>query len=179
MDGYSHPIISQKTKEAFDRLTQASVHIPVEKFFEQPVDKWSIAENIRHLVVSTNASTLAFRLPTIMLKFIAAKANRPSRSYDELVAKYKKKLSEGGKASGKFIPAKFSSMSEEEKNKLLKKWRVATGKYLSSFDRNPIGEILDRYAIPHPLLGKITLRELAYFTIYHTQHHLNIIQSRL
>ena len=38
---------------------------------------------------------------------------------------------------------------------------------------------LDQYIAPHPLLGKITVRELCYFTIYHTQHHLNIIKERL
>ena len=38
---------------------------------------------------------------------------------------------------------------------------------------------LDKYIAPHPLLGKITLRELAYFTIYHIQHHLSIIRKRL
>jgi len=38
---------------------------------------------------------------------------------------------------------------------------------------------LDQYIAPHPLLGKITLRELCYFTIYHTKHHLNIIKERL
>lgn len=38
---------------------------------------------------------------------------------------------------------------------------------------------LDQYLAPHPLLGKITLRELGYFTIYHTEHHLAIIKERL
>ena len=38
---------------------------------------------------------------------------------------------------------------------------------------------LDKYLAPHPLLGKITLRELSYFTIYHTEHHLLIIKERL
>ena len=38
---------------------------------------------------------------------------------------------------------------------------------------------LDQYLAPHPLLGKLTLRELCYFTIYHTEHHLHIIKERL
>jgi hypothetical protein len=38
---------------------------------------------------------------------------------------------------------------------------------------------LDHYIAPHPLLGKLTLRELCYFTIYHAGHHLNIIKARL
>ena len=31
---------------------------------------------------------------------------------------------------------------------------------------------LDRCILPHPLLGKLTLREMIYFTIYHMEHHL-------
>jgi hypothetical protein len=36
---------------------------------------------------------------------------------------------------------------------------------------------LDKYIAPHPLLGKITLRELGYFTIHHMYHHLESIQK--
>ena len=30
---------------------------------------------------------------------------------------------------------------------------------------------LDLYVIPHPLMGKLTFREILYFTIYHVKHH--------
>ena len=40
--------------------------------------------------------------------------------------------------------------------------------------KNPV---MDNFLIKHPLLGKITLRELCYFTIYHTQHHIKIITT--
>ena len=30
---------------------------------------------------------------------------------------------------------------------------------------------LDNYILPHPLLGKLTIREMLFFTIYHVQHH--------
>ena len=31
---------------------------------------------------------------------------------------------------------------------------------------------LDKYKLPHPLLGKLTVREMLFFTIYHNEHHL-------
>jgi hypothetical protein len=37
---------------------------------------------------------------------------------------------------------------------------------------------LDHYILPHPLLGKLTLREMLFFTIYHNEHHLNLLLSR-
>jgi hypothetical protein len=33
--------------------------------------------------------------------------------------------------------------------------------------------------VPHPSLGKITMRELLLFTIYHTEHHLKVIEKRV
>ena len=38
-------------------------------------------------------------------------------------------------------------------------------------------EDLDYYVLPHPLLGKLTLREMLYFTIYHVKHHEKQIRS--
>ncbi|MFN2437645.1 MAG: hypothetical protein ABR503_00495 [Chitinophagaceae bacterium] len=35
-------------------------------------------------------------------------------------------------------------------------------------------EEIDRFVLPHPLLGKLTLREMMYFTIYHVEHHHKI-----
>jgi hypothetical protein len=38
---------------------------------------------------------------------------------------------------------------------------------------------LDAVLLPHPLLGKLTAREMLQFTVYHTAHHLNLVLSRL
>lgn len=34
---------------------------------------------------------------------------------------------------------------------------------------------LDRYVIPHPALGKLTILEMLHFTSAHTQHHLRLL----
>jgi hypothetical protein len=38
---------------------------------------------------------------------------------------------------------------------------------------------LERYILPHPLLGKITLREMMYFTAYHVEHHQALTDRNL
>ena len=38
---------------------------------------------------------------------------------------------------------------------------------------------LDRYRLPHPLLGKLTVREMLLFTFYHHEHHANTVKRRL
>ena len=41
------------------------------------------------------------------------------------------------------------------------------------------GDDLDKYVLPHPLLGKVTLREMLYFTIHHNEHHLELLKAGL
>ena len=38
---------------------------------------------------------------------------------------------------------------------------------------------LDRYRLPHPLLGKLTVREMLFFTVYHNYHHVRSVADRL
>jgi hypothetical protein len=38
-------------------------------------------------------------------------------------------------------------------------------------------EDLETYNCPHPTLGKLTVREILYFTIYHVAHHHKTIQQ--
>jgi uncharacterized damage-inducible protein DinB len=40
-------------------------------------------------------------------------------------------------------------------------------------------EDLDKHILPHPLIGKTTIREILYFTIYHVQHHQKAIKENL
>lgn len=151
--------------------------IDMNSFFRQPKEKWSIAQNVKHLIVSANATKPAFSLPKFMIRLYAGKPNRPSRSYEELVNKYKTKLQQGGKASGQFIPAIISPATGKEN--MLDAFSKSMNRLIDNIEQKWPDAKLDQYIAPHPLLGKITLRELCYFTIYHTQHHLNIIKDRL
>ena len=33
---------------------------------------------------------------------------------------------------------------------------------------------LDAYRLPHPLLGRLTVREMMLFTLIHNQHHVDV-----
>jgi uncharacterized damage-inducible protein DinB len=110
--------------------------------------KWSAAQQLNHIILSVSPVKLAFSLPTFLLKLAFGNANRKSRSYDELIAKYHEKLKEVVHS----LAAKIDSFSEEQ---------------------------LDRLILPHPLLGKLTFREMLYFTIYHVQHHHQQIKVNL
>jgi len=146
-------------------------------FFRQPPIKWSVAQNVKHLTVSANTTKYAFTFPKFFLRLYVARPNRASRNYDELVAKYKLKLEQGGVAVGRFIPKTVSGKTSKER--MIANFSTAMNNLTLAIQKKWNDPQLDQYIAPHPLLGKITLRELCYFTIYHTEHHLNIIKERL
>lgn len=169
------PTISEALLQASAAYTQYCHSIPGNRFFEQPEGKWSPAQQTKHLITSTNMAKLAFVLPGFMVRLIGGKPNRSSRSYDELVTRYHDKLARGGQASGRYIPKPIPESSGREK--WLRKYETSMIKMAGSIGEIKNEERLDQYLAPHPLLGKITLRELAYFTIYHSYHHLESIRK--
>jgi len=160
---------------AFRELTLACEAVDDNAFFRHPGDKWSVAENLQHLVISTKTTTLAYRLPKWLVRLVGGKPNRPSRRYDEVLAKYNRKLAEGGKASSRYVPKPLEE--KYSKKKLMQNWAKATDGYLSALKKCRTDADLDHYLAAHPLLGRLTLRELCCFTIFHTLHHLDTIQK--
>ena len=169
--------IIRQLENVSDKFSSFCSGISNELFFRQPIEKWSVAQNVTHLITSANMTRLAYRLPKLIIRLYTGKPNRSSRSYDELVAKYKYKLVQGGRASGRFV-AKPVSQNNGKEN-ILDNFNKSMIKLINALQTKWDDKQLDKYLAPHPLLGKITLRELSYFTIYHTEHHLLIIKERL
>lgn len=167
--------IIQELHTGKNKLIDYCALLPNAQFFFSPPEKWSVAQQIKHLIISINTSRLAFTLPKFILKLITGKPNRLSRSYDELVVKYTLKLEQGGRASRRFIPTMIQETYGKEK--LVGEFNTSINKIAAAIKNNWDETSIDNYLSPHPLLGKITLRELSYFTIYHSLHHLNKIEN--
>ena len=132
-----------------------------------PVGKWNAGQQLDHICRSVQPVNLAFGMPGVMLRLMFGKANRPSRTYEDLIEKYKTKLAEGGRAGGRFVPGKAEWTGREKLLDRLEKLVADLGSKAESMSESR----LDSFILPHPLLGKLTLREMLYFTIYHVQHH--------
>jgi DinB superfamily len=135
--------------------------------------KWTPIQQLSHIEKSVAPVKLAVSLPKFMLSMIFGKANRPSRSYDELIIKYKTKLQEGGKSTTRFLPDTTCDRIKLQ-DAVDRHVSVLSAK-LERFSENE----LDKFILPHPLLGKLTLREMLYFTIYHVEHHHSQINPTL
>ena len=110
-----------------------------------------------------------------VLKTMFGKANRQSKTYAALVHKYQDKREEGGRASGKFIPP---PQTFEDRSKLISQFQNLVSKLKKQIDEYSEAS-LDELILPHPLLGKLTLREMLYFTAYHATHHQRLVEKYL
>lgn len=145
-----------------------------DKTFKKSVNgKWSIAGNIDHLTISNNITAFSMHLPKMLLRQLYKTNNRPNWNYDEVVWKYHQQLNAGAKASLPFQP----KISFVPVRSLVERfWENSCSTLLNATD-GWSEEDLDTYLVPHPLIGKMTLRELLFFTVYHVGHHLNTIKN--
>jgi DinB superfamily len=167
--------IVEKLNATHRSLTDLVANLNEADFMHSANGKWTAGQQLEHIYKSVSPVTLAFRLPKFMLKMAFGKSNRPSRSYDKLVEKYKSKLAAGGVAPTRFVP-RLIPFSEREK--VTKKVLSQVAK-LCSLIKNLSDADLESYIIPHPLLGKLTFREMLYFTAYHAQHHEELTKRNL
>lgn len=168
--------IEQRLRATASEFSDYCFSLKDEVFFYQPAGKWSAAQQVKHLITSVNTARLAFILPKFIVRWVGGKPNRVSRTYDELGAKYKLKLEQGGKAGKRYVPRPIPASYGKEK--LLNDFSSSMNKMARAVQQKWNEAQPDQYIAPHPLLGKITLRELCYFTIFHTGHHLNSIKER-
>ncbi len=136
-----------------------------------PEGKWNAGQTLDHLYRAVSTLSMGMMLPKFSFATLYGVSNRPSKSYDDLVKKYQQKLTEGGKAHGRYLPEKISFANQQRAHAALRKAVNSICKNLDGYSEAQ----LDHYILPHPLLGKITIREMMYFTMYHAEHHRKII----
>lgn len=148
---------------------------PDKNWVKGPQNKWNTGEHIAHLIQSEKALNKALWLPKFYLKYKFGTNNRDNRTYHQIVKKYQDKLAEnpGVVANiSKNMPIsthtnKISYISQLEKEKM---------KLIKRFQKWPEHD-LDTYLLPHPLMGRMTIREIVIWTAYHTEHHYKILKS--
>jgi len=137
-----------------------------------PPEKWNAGQHLQHILISVTRLNKAI----CNEKYIEPLANRRAlMSYDMLVEVYLAKIKEGAKATAPFIP---EPVTIEQRPQLVKNVQTAVAELCLQLDTYR-EEQLDALTIPHPLLGKITLREMIFFTIKHAEHHYELTKKYL
>ncbi len=140
-------------------------------FLKSRGEKWGIAENVIHLEMSVKPLNSAYLLPKFVLNWKFGKPNRPSRTYDELVARYKERVASVTVANAS--PFKPLLPQGADRQSIVESFEKQHLTYLKRFDAWSESD-LDSIILPHPALGKITLREMGFFTAMHIGLHHDI-----
>lgn len=149
-----------------------------EAFFAPLGRGWSPADQVRHLNKSILAVVLGMRLSRWVLRLLFGRPDAPSRSFEVMRECYQAVLRAGGQA-GRYAPAPLdpSQATEATRQQLMRRHEGILAVLLRTVHRWPEAD-LDRYRLPHPLLGKLTVREMLFFTLYHNLHHVHVAERR-
>ena len=164
-------LLQDKHHELFTLLLQNS-----NEFWMKNVEqKWTVGQHVLHLYTSIKLVNKALKYPKLILKFKFGVSNRPSRTYEHVVKRYQEKLVQYQDKAQEFNQhLRIPEMNE--KDKLISQLSIENKKLQKAThiwsDKN-----LNTLLIPHPLMGKMTVREIIMWTAYHTEHHTRIIQE--
>lgn len=160
------------------QVSEYFANITDEQFFAHPPQVWSPAENLAHLSKSVRAATLGLRVPRAVSGLVWGAAT--SRSFAELVESYQGELSSGGESPPEFVPQVEMPADDlgSAKQAILQRWQQSAAKLEAALAGWQEAD-LDKARLPHPLLGKLTVRELLFFTLYHNLHHVNDVRRLL
>ena len=141
-----------------------------------PENKWTTGQQALHLLQSIKPLNAALSMPKFLLQLKFGKANRPSKTYDALVKRYQERLIEAkGKTFKGSLNMKVPPLSEKHYilNRLQTEQKKLQYKTRRISDKN-----LDVLVLPHPLMGKMPIREIIMWTAHHVEHHYEILKKK-
>lgn len=162
--------LEEKHQKLFDWLNATDDDL----WIKGPENRWTSGQHILHLVQSSQMLNKALRYPKFLLKYKFGTSNRPSRDYNAVAKRYEERLAESQERAKEFnkdlrVPAiKEKSQMIDDLQVLNKKLQYKTQKFKDKH--------LDTLLLPHPLMGRMTLREIIMWTAHHTDHHLEILK---
>ncbi|MEE9407781.1 MAG: DinB family protein [Polaribacter sp.] len=142
---------------------------PKEIWEKGPEGKWTTGQQIQHLVNSIQLLNNALSYPKFLLKYKFGTCNRETRNYKSVAENYQKKLIEN-QDRARVFNQKLKKPTLKERESLLTKLQIQSKK-LQYKTKKISDKNLDSLVIPHPLMGKMTIREIIMWTGHHTEHH--------
>ncbi len=147
------------------------------EFFAPMGSRWSAAEHVRHLTRAMSPLLPVLRVPRAALRFAFGAATTPSRSYADMERAYVAVLSNGGTA-GRFAPPPDRHAPDVVRRNAIMDAHSETLRGMTQAMERWSEAQLDAHRLPHPLLGKLTVREMMLFTLLHNQHHVQVAEQR-
>jgi uncharacterized damage-inducible protein DinB len=165
----------QRLKESYQEVINWVNSQPESNFNQDLVPgKWTIAGHIYHLLKTNQAIYKGLNMPKLGLRTMFGKNKREERTYEDIVADYQTKV---------VIP-KFKTLKAYEaaadrtfdRTELMNRFEESLTKFIKSIDSWNEKD-MSIYVMPHPALGKCTIREFVIFAAFHNYHHLTALKE--
>jgi DinB superfamily len=147
------------------------------EFFRAMGTHWSPSGHVRHLTRSMAPLLPALRLPKLGLRIAFGAPAGPSRSEAQISDAYGAALAAGAQA-GRFAPPPETHAQDAARRDEIMDTHSETLRGLTQAVERWSEAHLDRYRMPHPVLGKLTIREMMLFTLIHNRHHVEVARRR-
>lgn len=132
-----------------------------------PDGKWNAGQVLEHLVLCVKPLVQVYGMPAAHVEATFGREARPNRGYLEIHDAYYEQLGKGGKAPNRFEPPASPFADRDAHLAALRDLVVQLNGIIERMPESDLESLL----IPHPLLGKLTLKEMLYNAIHHVQHH--------
>jgi hypothetical protein len=183
-----HPASPGTRSEIIAALTSVEAEVATffgslrdDEFLLRSGEAWTPAEHLKHLNTSVSAVARGFAIHPWLLRLRFGRVRAPSRSYDGVRELYQARLAGGARATGPFVPPPDDCTLDRVsayRAEILGRWARVNARLRDALQRWSERR-LDGVGLPHPLLGKLTAREMLFFTLHHNQHHVQAARRRL
>ena len=148
---------------------------PTEKFENIPGSKnWSTGQHLLHLIKLYKGINIALSTNKLLLRFKFGVRKKPELSYEQMKSDFETNYSnQKFESPDNVLPGPVSVL---DRRKLITKLERESD--LMNQQVEQLSEkSLSKYVLPHPYLGKLSLREFVMFNALHNQHHLNTLDA--
>lgn len=161
--------ISNLIKEKHNTLFHFLEEQDDSKWKKGPEGKWTTGQQVLHLIQSAQFLNKALGMPKFLLRYKFGKSNRSPRAYEAIIKRYNERLA--SVQSGTFGPSqnmRIPTLSEKD-NLIsgLKQEHEKLQKHIKKWSDTK----LDTLLLPHPLMGRMPVREIIMWSAYHVEHH--------
>ncbi len=168
--------IVQLLEDSHQALITFLENQPNDLWTKGPKGKWTTGQQALHLLQSIKKLNDALCLPKFILKYKFGTSNRELRDFDTIIKRYQERLEA---AQGVTFKAsrnmKIPPLSDKPYilTRLQMEHKKLQYKTMKISDSN-----LNNLVVPHPLMGKMPLREIIMWTAHYVNHHSKILKER-
>ncbi|WP_353778399.1 DinB family protein [Winogradskyella sp. 3972H.M.0a.05] len=168
--------IADLLEEKYQALLELLESKDVDQWESGPKGKWTTGQHALHLLQSIKPLNAAMSMPKFLLRYKFGKANRAVRPYDAVVKRYQERL-EGAKGKTYKGSQNMKVPRYKDKDYILTRLQVEQKKLQAKTMRYKDKD-LDALILPHPLMGKMPVREVVMWSAYHVEHHTKTLKEK-